>query len=523
MGRSRPGSARNCRPETPRALWEWVFSYTGVKLARQPVCRGHNAPWESFRDAWFDRPPIQLILGARGSGKSFQSGLNTHLTSRFHPRHGTRVLGGSLAQSEQVYNALTEFVLDGVGPLGSDRDVIAPRALTKQAARYRNGSTVSILAASTTSVRGPHIPTLKLDEVDEIDPEIREAAMGMCMSKGGMEASVVMTSTWHKVGGPMAGLIERGRAGAFPVYAFCIFEVLERCSDERSGAFVGGDEGYEKCPECPLRRWCHEDRMDDPALPPKAKLASGHYSINSLIQKTSTVSARVFGADYLCKGPKPDGLWFKGFDPALHVSEAAEFDPSLEVHLAVDSGLRTGAVWFQVRESRDGSHRVSVFADYYADDLPGGAEANARAIVRLGQERCNGRRERASTDPAGNHRSPMGTTVMAEYQRGGLGNLAHWRNYAGSVGAGLTLLEALITPAAGGTSLTVHPRCRATIAALEGYRRAKRGGQWMDYPEDPQHPHEEMIDSLRGGLLLAMPEGRAPERPGARRHASRVF
>ncbi len=26
----------------------------------------------------------------------------------------------------------------------------------------------------------------------------------------------------------------------------------------------------------------------------------------------------------------------------------------------------------------------------------------------------------------------------------------------------------------------------------------------MDYPEDPQHPHEDMIDAFRGGLRLAI-------------------
>ncbi len=77
--------------------------------------------------------------------------------------------------------------------------------------------------------------SLKLDEIDEIEPEIREAAMGMAMEKHGCTASVLMTSTWHRVAGPMAELMERGRAGAFPVDTFCMFEVLESCPDERSG------------------------------------------------------------------------------------------------------------------------------------------------------------------------------------------------------------------------------------------------------------------------------------------------
>jgi hypothetical protein len=59
--------------------------------------------------------------------------------------------------------------------------------------------------------------------------------------------------------------------------------------------------------------------------------------------------------------------------------------------------------------------------------------------------------------------------------------------------------------------LTVHPRCRATIDSFANYRRARRNGQWMPYPADPQHPYEEMIDSLRGGLRNAYPQGRRVE------------
>ncbi len=59
-------------------------------------------------------------------------------------------------------------------------------------------------------------------------------------------------------------------------------------------------------------------------------------------------------------------------------------------------------------------------------------------------------------------------------------------------------------------SLTIHPRCRHLVLALRCYARAKRASQWMDYAEDPQHPWEDLIDPLAGGLKLEFPEGRAP-------------
>lgn len=502
---------RECRPTNRSGLWNWVRAYTGIAIAHDRVCPEHDAPWDVFSALHLGRPPVALVLGARGSGKSFLSALDTHLTSRWYPKHGTRILGGSRAQSLQVYRALVEAVRDGKGAGGSDADTIA--RLLKGEALYRNGSEVAILAASSTSVRGPHVPSLKLDEVDEIDPECREAAMGMCMARRGVSASVLMTSTWHRLGGPMSELIDRAQGGAFPLYRFCSFDVLERCPDGRSG------EHLERCPDCPLVAYCH---AAGDGGPPKAKRASGHYAIDALIQKLRTTSRRTFEADYLCLGPKADGLWFPVFDPRTHVAELAEYDPALPVHVAIDSGVFTGAVFFQVARcgTAEGPvDQVRLFADYLAEGQT--AEGNARAILEVARARCNGRFDVVSTDPAGGARNPVGPTVIAEYERAGLRPLRRWP--VGSVADGLALVESFVQPADGRPRLIVHPRCRPTIAALSSYRRARRGGQWQDYPEDPQHPHEDLVDALRGGLRTCFPEGRNPAPQYARVPFRSVF
>ena len=58
------------------------------------------------------------------------------------------------------------FAADLNGSLLADGDTLQRLLATE--AHYRNGSEISILAATHTSVRGPHVPSLKLDEVDEI-------------------------------------------------------------------------------------------------------------------------------------------------------------------------------------------------------------------------------------------------------------------------------------------------------------------------------------------------------------------
>lgn len=203
-----------------------------------------------------------------------------------------------------------------------------------------------------------------------------------------------------------------------------------------------------------------------------------------------------------------EAIWFSRFDES-NVSLDADYDPTLPVHLSIDSGVITGAVAFQVRH-RDGGHVVTVFADWLFEDNP--AERVALALVGGIGSRLRSD-FRVSTDPAGGSRNPVGPTVIAEYERAGLGGrrgIERWP--VTSVADSLALLEGLVESADGQRRLLIHPSCKHLISAFHNYQRAKRGGQLMDYPEDPQHPQEDLIDALRGGLNLELPEGRISPR-----------
>ena len=166
-------TVRDKPPQSRRDLYFWIRQFTGLRIPRHAVCAGHSSPFELFSRQVLERPSLALWHGPRGSGKSFLSAIDTHLRSRFNPRHETRILGGSQAQSEQIYKALSEVIRAARGACGGDAATLT--RLLKTEAIYQNGSHVAILAASPTSVRGPHVQSLKLDEVDEIDPDIRES------------------------------------------------------------------------------------------------------------------------------------------------------------------------------------------------------------------------------------------------------------------------------------------------------------------------------------------------------------
>jgi hypothetical protein len=56
------------------------------------------------------------------------------------------------------------------------------------------------------------------------------------------------------------------------------------------------------------------------------------------------------------------------------------------------------------------------------------------------------------------------------------------------------------------------------IKSFREYSRKQVGDIILPEPKDPQHPWEEMIDALSGGLLAKYPNGRTAAAPGRRVH-----
>ena len=83
---------------------------------------------------------------------------------------------------------------------------------------------------------------------------------------------------------------------------------------------------------------------------------------------------------------------------------------------------------------------------------------------------------------------------------------------------GLDMIEMLLDVG----QLTIHPRCTKVIDAFNNYAKKRRsGGEFIDEPAD-EHPHEDMMDALRGGIRDAMPSGRPAQSSLRPIHASRI-
>jgi hypothetical protein len=163
---------------------------------------------------------------------------------------------------------------------------------------------------------------------------------------------------------------------------------------------------------------------------------------------------------------------------------------------------------------------VTVFGDYYAEGLF--SEQNALAIHAKGQELCRGRIKRVRLDPANSARTGVGPAAFGEYERVfGSRVTAFWPQHP--VLDGLDQLELLLGGEDREPDLLIHNRCSYLVAAFGAYVRDQRGGEWMSWPKDPNHPAEYMIYFLRDGIRDALPEGRRPQPQFRRVHMRQVL
>ena len=134
------------------------------------LCRAISRPGNSSARLTCIAPRWPWCSVPGGCGKSYLSALDTHLTSHCQVVATGPACSGAvlLSPSKFTGRSASSPTCQPKGGWAEGADPVKNPCLSREA-HYENGSEVSILAASSTSVRGPHVPSLKLDEVDEID------------------------------------------------------------------------------------------------------------------------------------------------------------------------------------------------------------------------------------------------------------------------------------------------------------------------------------------------------------------
>ncbi len=511
------------RPASPAALWHFVLTVYGLSVPRRALCPEHQAPFDYLAQAML-RPGRDLVVWAcRGGAKTELGAVAAHLDSVLRPGCQTRILGGSLDQSEKMYEYLLR---KWEGPFAR----LLSRPPTARRTELVSGSAVEVLTQSPRSVRGQRVHRLKCDEVDEFSREVWQAAQFVTQSgrdrRGRpLPAQMEVFSTMHRPLGPMAELVDRisdcgvrnaqcGGARAGPVekgkartdgrpnpksqirnpksspllLKWCLWEVIERCPPARS------------CSRCPL--W--------PDCGGKARQAEGYFPIDDAIAQQTRASRPAWEAEMLCLRPRTERLVFSAFDPAQHVAPVA-YDASLPLYRTLDFGYANPFVclWVQVEgkfgfrnsdfglngngarlaATRSGAGsggeggtargsglaargspsdvdlsgvRLRVVAEYVERERAIADHARAMA------ERDPGPVVRTFADPAGWQRSDVtGTGPCQELARLGI----RCRTPRAGILEGIELVRRLLKVRPdGSTGLVVDPSCTWLLRALATYR-----------------------------------------------------
>ena len=248
-------------PETDDELYWSVKAMFGVTIPRTPVCPEHVTPFSAFADAYFERDGADAFWhGSRGlSGKSFTLATLGLTKAIFKGAH-CNIVGGSMAQSVNVHEAMRE-ALDYVN---APRDMIVHEGA--QMIKFSNKAKIRPLTASQRTVRGPHPPFLLLDEIDEMELKILDAALGQPLpQKNNFGVSIkpytVMCSTWQNPLGTFTTVKRRFEEAGKPTKAWCYRESMNPVDGWLTQETVDA-----KKDQIPAEMWRVEYELGEPSI-----------------------------------------------------------------------------------------------------------------------------------------------------------------------------------------------------------------------------------------------------------------
>jgi hypothetical protein len=247
-------------PRTEEELWYLTQALWGHKIPRTQVCTDHSAPFEAFAVGYFAREPQTLIHGSRGlSGKSRLLSI-LGMTKAAVLGADVNIVGGSLNQSENIHQTMRDAWEHKNAPKYLIKDEGATRITLK------NGAVIRPLTASQKTVRGPHPPFLLLDEIDEMDQAILDAALGQPMPQtnwrgDNIKPQTTMSSTWQYPDKTFAEVYRRHQTEDLPIYQWCYRETSNPVDGWLDPDFI-----EEKKRQIPAEMWRVEYELGEPSI-----------------------------------------------------------------------------------------------------------------------------------------------------------------------------------------------------------------------------------------------------------------
>jgi hypothetical protein len=448
---------------------------SGVRIPKVGICEGHVSPFDYLSDSFLYPGRWDKVCWAnRGGGKTFLGAISTWLDSIIMAGCETKILGGSLEQSAKMYAYTAEF-------WGDEDNYFRERYLaaepTARRTQLKNNSSFHILTASSKSVRGPHVQRLKLDEIDEFDREIYEAACYIPLSKRGIRACTEIFSTMHRPYGLMSEIIDSYSEQGYKLYKWCVFEVLKQCR-----------EPLDACQRCLL----FEDCVTELYPEGKARKSDGYIPLEDAINEKQKVSYDSWQAEALCKRAKRSGLVFRDYwDDDIHIVDNFIVPSGWKKYRALDFGVENPFCCLYIAQSPE--DEFFVYDEIYQTGKTSGewAEIIYKMEMSPRQDMVEGLEffEFTTADPSA-------LDQRMTFNNHSVPTIPCWNN---DIEFGIELVKRLlkIHPVRKAPSLKVLKRCVNTIREFNmyHYRENKTGDRNLD--EKPVDSHNHALDAFR--------------------------
>lgn len=212
-------------PRTKEQFASWINAFFNFKIPWdwEKRCKTHSYPLDAMWDAYSEQTQFSIWYANRSGGKTYDLSVLSHVETLFKPNCGINVVGGSLEQSQKTIAYLSDFWQNEKAP----KHMLINKEVAGRGYKLTNGSWVRALAASSKSVRGSHQPKLRIDECDELDEKVYQAALGQPKSMYGIPENVIVSSTLHVPFGLMSEIIDKRHETKAKLYQWCIEEVKE--------------------------------------------------------------------------------------------------------------------------------------------------------------------------------------------------------------------------------------------------------------------------------------------------------
>lgn len=466
------------RTKSGNALWHWIKDQFGIKLPYKYFTEGHSTPFDFVADAFFNPNKDVAAWASRSGIKTLGASILAALEFTITDGLQGRVLAGSEDQAKNMYKYWKQWC-GSVLSARLDGDV-------KKLLTPIGGGSFEILAASQKKVRGGKIQRLYEDELDEIDPEIDEAAIGMIDSRPGRPGRTIFTSTWHHMTGLMGKLVEECPGNGVSLHKWNLWESIAQCPESRH------DKG-KNCESCPLGVIClakaRESHLDPEWEIGIAAEACGLYSIEDVIKAFHRAGAATWDSEYLCKRPSIAGVVYPEFDPGTHVWKK-DLPTNMTIYRAIDWGRNVFVcLWIGVDKLGN-----SLVLDTYRAEH-GTLTEHAAFIKKHKYQNI----EATYCDPAGTSTNDQtGVKNVEFFESEGIPCQWTYRKKLTNVENGIRIVKGLLRTATGDIRLKYVPNenNKMWAKAMSGYVNMKVNGIYVDKPKKPQ-PFEHIPDATR--------------------------